>query len=103
MEHVPDPFELKYEHFSVVLNGARRMPFFSICNIDGAHRNKIDRVTGKSKSGPESGGESWTVDPRVPAEAQLSDDFYQRVRNAMRVGNEFFARGHTFFRPSLTE
>lgn len=87
------PFELKYEHFSVVMNAERRMAFFSICNIDGAKRNVVVRGTGKSKSGPEA-TEVWAVDPRIPLEAQLSDAFYARVRRDLRISNEFFARGH---------
>src|SRR5262249_21630740 len=59
------PFELKYEHFSVVLNAERRMAFFSICNIDGAKRIHVDRDTGRAISGPEA-TETWAIDPRVP-------------------------------------
>jgi endonuclease G, mitochondrial len=87
-----NPYELKYQHFSVVLNAKRRMAFFSICNIDGAKRISVDRDSGKAKSGPEA-TEVWAIDPRVPEEAQLSDAFYRRLRQALR-GGDFFARGH---------
>jgi endonuclease G, mitochondrial len=87
-----NPYELKYQHFSVVLNAKRRMAFFSICNIDGAKRISVDRDSGKAKSGPEA-TEVWATDPRVPEEAQLSDAFYRRLRQALR-GGDFFARGH---------
>ncbi len=87
-----NPFELKYEHFSVVLNAERRMPFFSICNIDGAKRIRVDRDTGRAVSGPEA-TETWATDHRVPLNAQLSDEFYNRLRRDLRT-NDFFARGH---------
>jgi endonuclease G, mitochondrial len=88
-----NPFELKYQHFSVVLNTKRRMAFFSICNIDGAKRIRVDRDTGKATGGPEA-SETWAVDPRVPEEAQLNDDFYRRLRSQLQANREFFARGH---------
>ncbi|MFN7937760.1 MAG: DNA/RNA non-specific endonuclease [Bryobacteraceae bacterium] len=87
-----NPFELKYEHFSVVVNARRRMPFFSICNIDGAARIRVNRDTGRATSGPEA-SENWALDPRIPAEAQLDDAFYRRLKSAVGAG-DFFARGH---------
>jgi endonuclease G len=85
--------ELKYQHFSVILNAARRMPFFSICNIDGAKRIRVDRDTGQATSGPEA-TETWGIDPRVPANAQLDDAFYKRLRTDLKIPSDFFARGH---------
>ena len=41
-----DPFEVKYQHFSVVVNGVRRLAFFTAVNIDGASVVKFDRKTG---------------------------------------------------------
>lgn len=88
-----NPFELKYQHFSVVLNAKRRMAFYSICNIDGAKRFKVDRETGRAVSGPEA-TETWAIDPRVSEEVQLSDAFYARLRKVLRTPEDFFARGH---------
>lgn len=87
-----NPFELKYQHFSVVVNAERRMPFFSICNVDGAKRIRVDRDTGQAVSGPEA-TETWAVDPRIPEEVQLNDAFYARLRRDLRT-SDFFARGH---------
>jgi endonuclease G len=89
----PTPLELKYQHFSIVLNAERRLPFYSICNIDGAKRIRVDRDTGRATSLPEA-SESWAIDPRVPDEAQLSDAFYARLRRDLRIPSDFFARGH---------
>ena len=90
---VANPLELKYEHFSVVLNAGRRMPFFSICNIDGAKRITVNRDTGQATSGPEA-TETWALDPRVPDDAQLDDAFYKRLRTDLKIPTDFFARGH---------
>lgn len=101
------PYELRYHHFSVVMNGERRMPFFSACNIDGARHMSLRRKGG-AVSAPESmeeavrSGEVWATDPRIPVEAQLSDAFYARLRPATKATintgsktvDEFFARGH---------
>jgi endonuclease G len=94
-----NPFELKYQHFSVVMNAQRRLPFFAICNIDGSRKIRMSR-DGKISRGPESAEgaeatESWATDPRIPPEAQLDDSFYQWLRQRLRgAGNDFFARGH---------
>lgn len=40
-----DPFELKYHHFSVVMNRRRKLTFFTACNIDGATAKSIKRST----------------------------------------------------------
>jgi endonuclease G len=66
--------ELKYHHFSVVMNKQRRMCFFSICNIDG----------GQSKRGVAR--TTWKKDPRIPDEMQIAKECYG---NPPR-----FARGH---------
>jgi endonuclease G len=65
--------ELRYEHFSVVMNKRRRMCFFSACNIDGA-RSKTSRRT------------TWRFDPRIPTEFQIMKECYG---NAPK-----FSRGH---------
>jgi endonuclease G len=88
-----NPFEIKYQHFSVVLNADRRMAFFSICNIDGSKRITVDRDSGLATSGPEA-TEVWATDPRVPDNAQLDDAFYARIRRDLRTPADFFARGH---------
>lgn len=88
-----NPYEIKYQHFSVVLHAQRRMAFYSICNIDGSKRIRVDRETGQAVSGPEA-TETWALDPRVEDDAQLSDAFYARLRRDLRTPRDFFARGH---------
>jgi endonuclease G len=56
--------ELKYHHFSVVMNKLRRMCSFSICNIDGQQSKRgVARVT-------------WKRDSRVPADMQIIKECY---------------------------
>jgi len=59
-------FELAYTHFSVVMNGARRMPFYSAVNIDGSDLRRIPR-----------GGERWKFDPRISDEFQSGNPVYR--------------------------
>jgi endonuclease G len=65
--------ELRYEHFSVVMNRLRRLCFFSAVNVDGQQPRKLKR-----------GG--WRFDPRIPEEAQILRECYG---NAPK-----FSRGH---------
>src|SRR5262249_28895822 len=68
-----DPFELKYHHFSVVLNARRRVAQFTAVNIDG-----------RTPKGPERANDRWFYDPRVDRAAQLGNELYGRP----------FDRGH---------
>jgi endonuclease G len=72
-EHV-----LQYDHYTVIMNKERRLPFFSACNIDGTTTSSVER-SGDFK--PES---------RLLAEFQTGDDFY--------VG-----RGHVFDKGHMTK
>ncbi len=65
--------ELKYCHFSVVMNKSRRQCFFSAVNIDGESSVPMKR-----------GG--WRLDPRIPDTAQIMKECYG---NAPK-----FSRGH---------
>lgn len=58
-------FVLAYTHFSVVMNGQRRMPFFSAANIDGRELRRLPRT-----------GDAWAYDPRIGRELQIGDDVY---------------------------
>lgn len=75
-----DPFELKYQNFSVVLNRKRRLPFFTAVNIDGGSVVRIDRKSGKvthveTPDEPEA-YEKWYVDPRVDEADQTDQSLY---------------------------
>lgn len=66
--------ELRYTHFSMVMNKKRRMCFFSACNIDGSLSKKgVARVT-------------WKTDPRLPKNMQIKNECYGNPPK--------FSRGH---------
>jgi DNA/RNA endonuclease G (NUC1)/V8-like Glu-specific endopeptidase len=74
LEDEDSSFELKYHHYSVVMNGKRGLAYFTAVNIDGRSTRKIKRDTDK-----------WMFDPRIDAELQLGNLLYK--------GSEF-DRGH---------
>jgi endonuclease G len=59
--------ELKYEHFSVVMNKERRLAFFSAATLSAAGRfilsGRID---------------DWVVDPRIDRAHQIDNSYYKR-------------------------
>lgn len=59
-----DRFALKYTHYSVVMNGRRRMPFYSAVNIDGTQLRRVPRSN------------NWFLDSRIPANTQSGPDVY---------------------------
>ena len=59
-------FVLPYTHFSVVMNGGRRLPFYSGVNIDGRQLRRIPRT-----------GDKWNFDPRIDRELQAGDEIYK--------------------------
>jgi len=56
---------LRYHHFSVVLSRSRRLARWTAVNLDGRRRYVVDRS-----------GDSWTLDPRLPDEAQVGEALY---------------------------
>ncbi len=92
-----DPFELKYHHFSVVMNRARKLAFFTACNIDGTKAKHVNRKTGKvaplepddphleslvAGSEAAEGGETWYGDDRLEEDEYAGSDVYsgQKVK-----------------------
>lgn len=67
--------ELKYTHFSVVMRGDRRLPFFTAVNIDGELLHAFPRASDK-----------WYRDPRLEdSEHQIGPELYTSNK---------FDRGH---------
>ncbi len=56
---------LDYTHFSVVMSRSRRMALFTAANIDGKNAVSIER-----------GRDRWSLDARIPDEAQIGEDLY---------------------------
>jgi endonuclease G len=65
--------ELKYQHYSVVMNRKRRMCFYSACNLDGKQSKRTIRA-------------GWRFDSRIPQNLQIMKECYG---NAPK-----FSRGH---------
>lgn len=77
--------ELKYEHFSVVMNKKRRVALFTATNIDGATYIEIDRDTGLPVEA--EAAEKWFDDPRMSPEFYLGQSCYS-------ANSTYFDRGH---------
>lgn len=90
----PADYELKYEHFSIVMNRHRRMALFTAANVDLSYEKR------RPESRPSSdytrdglGGlgrndrEKWFLDPRIAPEHQIPDVFYNRDRKAFHKGH----------------
>lgn len=86
-----DPHELKYHHFSLVMNAKRRLAFFTACNIDGETAKEVNRKTKVVKPlmlasiGHESfedlgEADSWARDPRVLNNEFTGEDFYEKQK-----------------------
>jgi DNA/RNA endonuclease G (NUC1)/V8-like Glu-specific endopeptidase len=59
-------FILPYMHFSVVMNGERKMAFYAACNIDGTQLRRIPRASDR-----------WLFDPRIAEDMQTGNDVYK--------------------------
>lgn len=114
-----DPFELKYHHFSIVMDKTRKVAMYTACNIDGEHAKHVDRDTGKvtvlkaddphleslneeSEAEGAEATEGWYQDIRIDSDEQpdqsLYDDqdvpgFVNDRRNPKRIAR-MFQRGH---------
>jgi endonuclease G len=76
-------FELRYEHYSVVMSVSRKLAFFSAANLDGVSAEAIgrkDRDPDAAGLAPESAADDWFFDPRIPNEAQIGPDIYDRTK-----------------------
>lgn len=62
----PKKYELKYYHYSVIMNGKRRLAFVSAVNFDANAKFKHKR---------ETGGDKWFIDPRIK-EFQAGEQLY---------------------------
>lgn len=63
-----NPYELKYYHYSVIMNGARRMAFVSAVNFDAAPLAVYKRE--------KNGKEKWFFDPRISRDYQAGEELY---------------------------
>ena len=113
-----DPFELKYNHFSIVMHRRRRLAIYTACNIDGENAKMVNRDTGEvtplepgdarlealAEAAEAAGAEAsevWAEDPRIAPDEQTDQSLYdaQEVpgypdRKSMARIARMFQRGH---------
>jgi endonuclease G len=86
--HGDAPEELRYHHFSIVMNADRRVALFTACNIDGKRLvavNRADKTTNMNPTLKDLGAESASAeasddfrrDPRILDSEQMLVDFYK--------------------------
>jgi endonuclease G, mitochondrial len=75
-----DPFELKYHHFSIVMNKKRRLAFFTACNIDGKRAKHVDRDTGDVTPLDVEDPAIERLDPELAEGAEASESWYEDNR-----------------------
>ena len=85
-------YELKYQHFSVVMNRRRRLALFTAANVDcspASRRPDPTRRYDRDSLGglTDDDRERWFLDPRLAPEHQLPDVFYDRDRQAFDKGH----------------
>ena len=62
----PSAYELKYHHFSIIMNQKARLAFVAAVNYDAATRFRQTRV----------GSDRWFPDPRLDESLQAGNEFY---------------------------
>ena len=69
-----DPTVLPYTHFSLVMNRARQLAYYTVVNIDGSASVDLERTT-----------DNWFFDARIAESEQIGEELYQR--NALDRGH----------------
>ncbi|HWN36325.1 MAG TPA: DNA/RNA non-specific endonuclease [Pseudonocardia sp.] len=69
-----DPTVLPYTHFSLVMNRARQLAYYTAVNIDGSTSNDLKRTA-----------DHWFYDGRIAESEQIGEELYQR--NALDRGH----------------
>lgn len=87
INHGQNSYEIKYHHFSIMINTKRLMAFFTAVNIDGSKWILVDRSTGEPSVESEA-AEVWYEDPRINSTEQCHQDLYDHQRPRQ------FDRGH---------
>ncbi len=60
------PYLLRYTNFSVAVSKSRRLPVFTVVNIDGKQSQNLKRGT-----------DVWYIDPRIDAKHQVGNELYK--------------------------
>lgn len=75
-----DPFELKYHHFSSVVNAERKLAFFTACNIDGRTSKYINRKTGDVEPLDPTNTDHGLMESMLAEGAEASEEWYDDKR-----------------------
>ncbi len=84
---------LKYHHFSIILDKKRRMPLITAANVDtrpaSLKPDPTRKYNRKALNGftSDNDREKWFPDPRIPADHQLPDKFFNKDRKAFDKGH----------------
>jgi endonuclease G len=112
-----DPHELRYHHFSIVMNAVRRCAYFTACNIDGSTIRGINRETKTVNEDPTivdlqverleaaEAADDFALDPRVHEDEQMGIEMYRQQRvhgyadpqDRQRIAR-MFQKGHIVMR-----
>ncbi|GLS32214.1 endonuclease G [Mesorhizobium albiziae] len=114
-----DQFELRYHHFSIVMNADRRLAYFTACNIDGSRTKAINRedktviddptlkdlgVESIGAEGAEA-SDDFSPDRRIDLNEQIYRPFYEKqkvpgfpdAQSKERIAR-MFQKGHIIMR-----
>lgn len=114
-----DPFELRYHHFSIIMNAERRLAYFTACNIDGSRSKAINRedktviddptlkdlgVESIGAEGAEA-SDDFSPDRRIDLNEQMYRPFYEKQKvpgfpdpqSRERIAR-MFQKGHVIMR-----
>jgi len=75
-----NPFELKYHHFSVVINAERKMAFYAACNIDGRTSKYINRKSGAVEPLDPSNTDHGLMEALLAEGAEATEEWYDDNR-----------------------
>ena len=88
-----DTHVLDYYHFSLIVDKHRRLPLITAANVD-THPDSLRPEPGRNYGRRALNGftskndrEKWFPDPRIPAQHQLPDKFFNKDRKAFDKGH----------------
>lgn len=75
-----NPFELKYHHFSAVVNADRKLTFFTACNIDGRASKYVNRKTGAVEPLDPANTDHGLMESMLAEGAEASEEWFDDGR-----------------------
>src|SRR5262245_57981505 len=75
-----NPFELKYHHFSVIVNSERKLAFVTACNIDGRTSKYVNRRTGAVEPLDPTNTDHGLMESMLAEGAEASEEWFDDDR-----------------------